>query len=328
VLAGFSTLVHDTDRTIGEINYAAEQLDLVAGVPQGDVTKGPFTQMVIEYIGSHLRDAPNVLNEALNPGAPLADNLIKAASRLVENGTGRFFERVDSAQARSVYDYFAAYQTRLAILLTEYYHARSDVYSPQTTEAQVTSLHSKVVAQAQSVKPPVPSGAVVDTETGLMWTQRFKSHNLFEFARISPSGESWQGRFFWVAAKFGLEDLPFTNWSLPTPEQVDRLIAGWSNSCCSLGWLQTVGGFGPMTAPIILYPWHVYGFTTARMTEMTAVIQVYDLLHDKIEYARARWTATRNSETNQALGEAAMKRLEATAIKVRQPSPGETYWWP
>jgi hypothetical protein len=174
----------------------------------------------------------------------------------------------------------------------------------------------------------VPSGAVVDTETGLMWTQRFKSHSLFEFARISPSSQSWQGRFFWVADKLGLPDLPFTNWSLPTPEQVDRLIAGWSNSCCSLGWLQTEGGFGPMTAPIMLYPWHVYGFSSVRMTEMEAGIQVYDLLHDKIEYARARWTSTGNSETNQALGEAALKQFAATAIKLRQPAPGETYWWP
>jgi hypothetical protein len=327
VLAGFSTLVHQTDPTIGEIKYAAEQLDVIAALPQGDKTKAGYTQELIEYIGSRLRDAPNILNEALDPGAPLADNLIRAASRLVENGTGRFFEQVDSAQARSVYDYFAAHQTRLAILLTEYYHARPDVYSPQTTETLVTSLHSKVVAQAQSVKPPVPSGAVVDTETGLMWTQRFKPHSLYEFARISQSSISWQGRLSWVADKFGLPDLPFTNWSLPTPEQVDRLIAGWSNSCCSLGWLQTEGGFGPMTAPIILYPWLGYGFSSARMTEMEADIQVYDLLHDKIEYARVRWTATRNSETNQALGEAGLKRLDLTAIKVRQPAPGETYWW-
>ena len=326
VLANFSTLVHETDQTIGEINHAANQLDHLARVPQDDKTKGAFAQTIIDYIGSHLLDAPEILNENLNPGAPLADNPIKAASRVVKDQTGRFFENVDSAQAKSVYDYFAYYQTRLAILLTEYYHARPDIYSPQTTEAEVNRLHSYVVAQAQSVKPPVPSGTVIDTQTGLMWTQRFRPHSLSDFVRISPSSiYPSQGQLVWINDKFGLTDFPFLNWSLPTSEQVDRLIAGWSNSCCSLGWLQTEGGFGPMTAPIFLHEIG-YGYN-ARMTELVASIEVYDLLHDKRGQATVRWTATRNFETDQALGNGALKRLEATAIKVRQPGPGETYWW-
>ena len=325
-LAGFSQLVHQTDRTIGEIDHAAGGLDLLAKIPQGDPTKGPYAQMLVDYIGTHLVDAPDILNQSLTSSAPLADNLIKSASRLVKNGTGRFFETIDSAQARSIYDYFASYQTRLAILLTEYYHARPQIYSPQTTETQVSRLYSRVVAQAQSVKPPVPSGAVMDTQTGLMWTQRFRPHILSDFVRISPGGrDPRQGQLAWTPDKFGLTDLPFLNWSLPTSEQVDRLIAGWSNSCCSLGWLQTEGGFGPMTAPIFLHSTG-YGYNV-RMTELTAWIDVYDFLHDKREQYSVRWIATRNFETDQALGNAGLKRIEATAIKVRQPAPGEAYWW-
>ncbi len=327
VLAGYSTLLVPTKTTIGDINYAASQLDHLAQVPQGDQTKGPFAQTIVDWIGSNLLAAPDILDASLNPGAPLADNPIRAASRVVKDQTGRFFENVDSAQAKSVYDYFAYLQARLAILLTEYYHARPDIYSPQTTEAEVTRLHSLVVAQAQSVKPPVPSGTVIDTQTGLMWTQRFRPHSLSDFVRISPSSRSpSQGQLVWINDKFGLTDFPFLNWSLPTSEQVDRLIAGWSNSCCSLGWLQTEGGFGPMTAPIFLHSIG-YGYNV-RMTELAAWIDVYDLLHDKREQAIVRWTATRNFETDQALGNDALKRLEATAIKVRQPAPGETYWWP
>lgn len=81
-----------------------------------------------------------------------------------------------------------------------------------------------------------------------------------------------------------------------------------------------------MTAPIFLHEIG-YGYN-ARMTELVASIEIYDLLHDKGGQATVRWTATRNFETDQALGNAGLKRLEATAIKVRQPAPGETYWWP
>jgi hypothetical protein len=330
-LAQLSGLVAQTKDTIADIDHAANSLDAVAKIADGDKTKGKYAQMAVDYIGTKLIDAPEFLDLSLGSNAPLAEGIIKSASRLVKDRTGRFFEGIDSARARSIYDYYATYEARLAILLTEYYHARPEIYSPQTTEDEVIRLRSLVVAQAQSVKPPVPSGTVVDTQTGLMWTQRFKSHSLFEFARLSPSSRSLEGDLLWRADKFGLPDLPFTNWSLPTPEQVKRLIAGWSNTCCSLGWLQTEGGFGPMTAPIILYPWKGYGYSSARMNELSVAFQVYDLLHDDQGYARGRWTVTpnfanRSFESIQALGEATLKLMVVTAIKVRDPGPG-AYWW-
>jgi hypothetical protein len=325
-LAQLSGLVAQTKDTIADIDHAANSLDAVAKLADGDKTKGKYAQMAVDYIGTKLIDAPEFLDLSLGSNAPLAEGIIKSASRLVKDRTGRFFEGIDSARARSIYDYYATYEARLAILLTEYYHARPEIYSPQTTEDEVIRLRSLVVGQAQSVKPPVPSGTVVDTQTGLMWTQRFRPHSLSDFVRISPSSRyPSQGQLVWINDKFGLTDFPFLNWSLPTSEQVDRLIAGWSNSCCSLGWLQTEGGFGPMTAPIFLHEIG-YGYN-ARMTELVASIEVYDLLHDKRGQATVRWTATRNFETDQALGNVALKRLEATAIKVRQPGPGETYWW-
>ena len=64
VLAEFSTLVRQTNETIGEINHAASQLDHLAQIPEGDKTKGPFAQTIVDYIGSHLLDAPEILNEA------------------------------------------------------------------------------------------------------------------------------------------------------------------------------------------------------------------------------------------------------------------------
>ncbi len=65
-LAGFSELVHQTDRTIGEIDHAMSQLALLTNLPADDPTKRLFAQMVVAYIDLNLLDAPSILNQNLS----------------------------------------------------------------------------------------------------------------------------------------------------------------------------------------------------------------------------------------------------------------------
>jgi hypothetical protein len=169
-LAGFSELVHQTDRTIGEIDYAMSQLELLANVPADDRTKKGFAGTVVNYIGSHLLDAPAILNQNLSSNVPLSDNLIKSASRLL-SVRERFFDNETSDRVKSVYDYFAGYQAKLAILLAEYYHTQPDTYSATTIKANLDRIEGNVAAQASSLKQPVPAGVMLDTKTGVMWMQ-------------------------------------------------------------------------------------------------------------------------------------------------------------
>jgi len=45
--------VHQTDRTIGELDHAMSQLALLANLPANDPTKAAFARTVVDYIGSN-----------------------------------------------------------------------------------------------------------------------------------------------------------------------------------------------------------------------------------------------------------------------------------
>jgi hypothetical protein len=335
-LAGFSTLVHQTDRTIGEIDYAASQVDLLTRLPANDPTKKAFTQTVVDYIGSHLRDAPDVLNQSLSSNVPLSDNLIKSASRLVKTRRGRFFDSADSAQVRSVYDYFAAYQARLAILLTEYFHAKPDTYAPQTVEAEVTRLENKVTTQAQSLKPPVPTGAVIDSRTGLMWTQQSTLRHLNELARIVPASRPWYGSFVWQpsATSTGVNGVPFTNWSVPVWSQLSELMSGWSGDS-PLAWLRKEARFGPQDAPVLLLKSYDGQYRLVRTGNSSFRFRVglenYDLRNNKWDYAGPTWPGPSDPNNPNwpavTRGNEGLQSYVRAVIYVRKQDASESYWW-
>jgi hypothetical protein len=166
-LAGFSALVHQTDRTTGQIDHANSQLVLLANTPSGDPTKREFARTIVNYIGTNLLDAPEILNQNLGTRIALADNLIKSASRTL--GQRKFFGPKSSAEVRGIYDYFAAYQVQLGMLLQEYYHAKPNVYNPTNAAANLERVRANVVSQADSLKPDVPENTVIDTKNREMW---------------------------------------------------------------------------------------------------------------------------------------------------------------
>ncbi|MBV9046680.1 MAG: hypothetical protein JOY58_00325, partial [Solirubrobacterales bacterium] len=229
-LGGFTTLIHQTDITIGSIDHARSQLALLAKLPTKDPTKAAFTQTIVSYIALKLVDAPEILNQSLGAKLPVADNLIKAASRAVAERS-RFFDSRTSALVTSVYDYFATYQVQLAMLLQELYHAKPDVYSPTVAESNLKAIEANVAAQAGSLKPPVPNDTVIEVKPREMWTQSrpggpqttlntlakldFTKRHPFEL--ISPA-----------TYKFFLPTESFSDWQLPTMAQFKRLIDGWS----------------------------------------------------------------------------------------------------
>jgi hypothetical protein len=235
-LAGFSNLVHQTDRSIGEIDHASSQLALLAGLPANDSTKANFAKTIRDYIGANLLDEPEILNQDLGTNVPLADNLIKSASRVVST-RDRFFDVRSSEEIRGVYDYFAAYQAKLALLLTEYYHAKPDTYSPAIVQAKLAQIESNVTAQAASLKPPVPAGVVVDTKTGLMWMQRIDGSPLRSLSSLldieyhhHPDRDTYLWRLKKAATSTSLPGLPFDDWGMPSQEELHTLLSSWNRS--------------------------------------------------------------------------------------------------
>jgi hypothetical protein len=201
-LAGFSTLLHQTDRTIGQIAHANSQLALLANMPDQDPTKAAFAQTIVDYIGANLIDAPEILNQNLGSHVALADNVVKSASRLM--GKRKFFGTKSSAEVRSVYEYFAAYQAQLAMLLQEYYHAKPTVYSPTNNAANLSRLHKDVESQAGSLKPDMPANKAYQRLID-GWSGKSPSHWLHQEAGLSGRVLSAFGYQKWIKAKYRLE---------------------------------------------------------------------------------------------------------------------------
>jgi hypothetical protein len=247
-LAGFSTLIHQTDRTIGQINHATSQLALLANLPEKDQTKPAFAQTIVNYIGANLIDAPEILNQNLGSNLPIADNLIKAASRAVAQRS-RFFDATSSAQVRNVYEYFAVYQAQVAMLLQEYYHAKPEVFSPTVAEANLRQLDQNVESQARSLKPGVPANTVIDTKTSQMWVQDLPTPtvNLNAFGEMytKHGGHGAKGAFRLSkgAGPVSVSGVPFANWEVPTMNDFERLVDSRKSSSSVFDWLRQEGRF-------------------------------------------------------------------------------------
>ena len=330
-LAGFSTLIHQTDRTIGEIDHAGNQLALLANLPDNDPTKRAFTDRIVDYIGGHLIDAPEILNQALGSNLPIADNLIKSASRAVSQRS-RFFTPHSSAQVMSVYDYFAVYQAKLGILLQEYYHAQPQVYSPATATANLARIHSNVESQAGSLKPAVPDHTVIDTKTREMWITQLPGEEVdlnrileIYYVRISSRGdEAAKFRLKPDAGPTRLPGFPFTDWEVPTLEAFERLVAG-SNGPSPLDWLEKQGGFNKQLLEAAAgRKWARDGFSLpfGRFITQPFEIETFRLSTGRRDSrTRIDWLAGGNG------WKAAFSKQKAGLMYVRKLPTGETYWW-
>ena len=325
-LSGFSTLFHQTDRTIGQINHAYSQLALLANMPDKDPTKAAFARTISDYIGNNLVDAPEILNQALGSHVALADNLIKSASRLISQ-RGRFFTPSSSAAVESVYDYFATYQAQLAMLLQEYYHAKPDTFSPTVSEANLKRVEAHVNSQAGSLKPPVPPKTVIDTKSGEMWITVLSQPSISLRKLISISYRTTAARktlvrihLLGAAGPTSVAGFPFGNWELPKMDAYQRLIDGWSGKS-PVEWLEKQAGFSrALLDASDSRKWARDGFSprkvllfagidadTFRLTSASRPRQV-------IEFSGKGW-------------EGKFDQTSAGLMYVRTVPAGESYWW-
>ncbi|HEX3317240.1 MAG TPA: hypothetical protein VHR88_04430 [Solirubrobacteraceae bacterium] len=224
----FDVLVGQTQPTLSKIDHAQKQLALLAGLKPDDRTAPGFRDKIVQYIGANLLDKGAELNRALASNVPLADNLLKAASAV--EVARRFFDSQSSKAVKSVAGYYALYEAELAILIAEYQHANPDAYSDEITQKTVNDLSGMINGQAASLKPPVASGAVVDTKTNKMWTQHFTPNPVDAsiFFRLVNEGGRYCKKVYSEEA-FGprqIEGLPFDDWVLPGKDDFTNLISG------------------------------------------------------------------------------------------------------
>ncbi len=332
-VVGFSTLFHQTDRTIGQIDHATSQLALLANMPANDPTKPAFAKTIVEYIGANLLDAPAILNRGLGSHLPLADNVIKAASRAL--GQRKFFGPGSSTEVRGVYEYFAAYQVQLAMLLQEYYHAKPTVYSPANNNANLEQLRGNVESEAGALKADVPANTVIDTKSREMWVTDLpdSKKRLADIAQVRKRPGGSVPTFSWRTGEnlsqcgarpfdgpTGVRGFSDCNWELPTAEAYRRLIQGWTGKSPA-SWLVDTAGFG---AGFIQASGHVkwvrmdYGIGLGHRTLNLRVYQ-FDLSNDSLfsHYLLFRSTDWKPE----------FERVYAALMYVRKLAPTESYWW-
>jgi hypothetical protein len=334
--AAFTNLVHQTDRTTGQIDYATNQLALLANLPATESTKAAYAETIVNYIENNLLDAPEILDRSLGSNVPLSDNLIKLASRTAST-RGRFFDSQDSAAVESVYAYYAAYQARLAILLTEYYHAKPATYGPSIVEANVARVQGMVTAQAASLKPQVPAGTVVDSKTGLMWMQTIDGsvfRPMSAFAQlhadtISPGCRNGnppcpEFRFTAAATSTSLPGLPFGNWAMPSADDLRTLLADRNGD-----GVDYLTGEVRMTPKVVNSPgsnahvWISDGFSFLDGSAYSLFFWLFDLRHGAVG-PRNQIRLFRDFGTNPR------KYLDQQSQAIlyrRVRAPGEEYWW-
>jgi hypothetical protein len=332
--AELSELAHQTDVTIGQIDHAESQLAVLANMSPDDPTVGRFAETINDYIGSRLLDAPAILNRYLSPGIRVADNVIKAAYQAVAAGTPRVFDSGKSAQAKSIYDYFAGYQMQLAVLLTNYWHSKPDTYSGSTISENLFEIQRNVtVEQRASLKPSVPGGAWVDPRTGLMWT----------FTDTPVDGVALLESYLKNTNLAPLGEQAFANWRLPTRLELADFTSGIGGS--ARAYLNAQLGFDDA---VVRNTWTSDSLTRARWSLITGdeeLLRVgfFNLNSNTfVPYSDPGHQFNQNAPpyswplevTPQGCGvnsptlrEWLRAKVARGLFYVRQPAAGEDYWW-
>ena len=227
----YSQLVALTNPQIAAIDALTEELDIVAKLKPTDPTRVNYSMTVQAKIKGQLADtsAARQLHLALDNPAPDANDILKAASQVY--GTRRWFTAKSSASTEAVYEYFALYQLRLAIVLTNYWKTEHETFSTETVLRLIDSIHTNVNTQkTDRLKPPVPADKFIDTRTMTMWDRK----------PAWVSGEQYTPIEVCRCTKYAGQycELRDPNWEdrakgLGTEEDFRRLIDGWDlNSRC------------------------------------------------------------------------------------------------
>ena len=323
-------LAHQTDRTLGQIDHALSQLALLASLEPDDPTLPKFARTIDDYVGANLLDAPTILHRSLSPGLPLAGNVVKATSRAIAAAT-RVYDPGKQEQVAEVHNYFAVYQTQLAVLLANYWHSRPDTYSQETIRQNILQIQRNVAEQRNALKPPLPDGAWVDPATGLMWT----------FTIDPVSAPTFLQTFLPRSVQSNLDPIggrPFTNWRLAVSDELTRLTSAISGSArvflnSELGQQDAVRAttwtFDSLLPEVAGYRAYVDPhYIRLRVFNLNS--NQFENLSDPGHQFDPRVPAHSwpTGELNTPAGQAwfAAKRVDGL-LYVRQPAAGEDYWW-
>ena len=187
----YSNLVKDMTRDwTGPIDAITRELDFIAraaptppAMPaptatpdlQKDKLRMTYSMMVQEHIRDTLAGAHFAglkMHQLLDTPAPLANDILKAASQVY--GTRRFFTAKSSASINAIYEYFALYQFRLAMLLTNYETSLPNAMDrKEIVKADIDAIEENINKQkTERLKPPVPDDKFVDTRHMKIWDRR------------------------------------------------------------------------------------------------------------------------------------------------------------
>lgn len=321
--AEFNDLVHKTDESIARIDHASGQLALLANMDPKDSTKAAYARTILDYIGEKLIDVPETLDRSLGSTAPLADNLLISASRTAST-RDRFFDGKDSAAVKSVYDYYAAWQARLAILLTEYFHAKPTVYSPTVVQSEVAKFERYVTGQAAYLKPPVPANTVMDTQANMMWMRDTTAPT---FRRLSDMVALYSGGWHLTpgAESTAIPGLPFNNWAMPDTANMNTLLSD-RRGRDGVDYLVDAAGISRQVLQAGIA--HVYVRDTIRLLLIESIPRFWRLrlnLYDTRGGHLAENTDVDFTDVNS--WRAASDRYQAPILFRRVLGPGEEYWW-
>jgi hypothetical protein len=322
--AEFNDLVHKTDDSIARIDHASGQLALLANMDPKDPTKAAYTRTIIDYIGEKLTDVPEILDRSLGSTAPLADNLLISASR-TQSTRDRFFDAKDSAAVKSVYDYYAAWQARLAILLTEYFHAKPGVYSPGVVQSEVAKFERYVTTQAAYLKPPVPAKTVMDTQANMMW---MRDSTASTFRRLSDmvalySGGQW--RLTEGAESTWIPGLPFGNWAMPDTANMNTLLSD-RRGRDGVDYLVDAAGISRQVLQAGIA--HVFVRDTFRFGVIESIPRFWRMRFNLYDLRGAHLADATNVDfSNPSAWRAAFDGYQAPILFRRVLGPGEEYWW-
>jgi hypothetical protein len=164
-----SRLLHLSDHLIGEINYASDELAILASADLNANGQKQLADDIVYHIQENLLSGPKHFAELLDPAFTIANNPIKAVSHVF--GSSGFFDARKSDEVRAVYDYYATYQAELAVLLTNYWNTKPDAYPVAGQKERIAKIDAAVTkSERESLKPTVPAGTFIDTRTpAFMW---------------------------------------------------------------------------------------------------------------------------------------------------------------
>jgi hypothetical protein len=323
----YSQLVAETNKQTAAIDKITEELAVVARMAKEDKTRVNYSQTVIEKIKKLDDDHVSAtLNKALDNPVRLANDILKAASQVM--GTRRFFTSQSWSTVYSVYEYFALYQFRLAILLTNYWSTKPDTFSQATIKTSIDGINNNIVKQrTDRILPSPTSEWFVDTRNMKKWSTKPRWVNSRNYAPRQTCRPAGKGT--WSCS----EPLD-PNWraaaaDLPTEEDFRQLIDGWDGNN-PFEWLRRQVGrtnilINPNLGDQIGFMWLGPEPVSPMRSEFT-----FKGLGCHQTFARVNLRATdrpgprvvRDREGCSNPG-----RYSASAMIVRTVSPGD-FWWP